>query len=313
MSTVDVICIGSITADTIATVDRLPRDDERLIASDFTTSGGGPAATAAVTLARLGFTVGFCGVIGDDDAGARVRRELEREGVQLNWLQTDRTASTAQSIVLASEATHGRSIVTVEAPRPLWRSVPIGASTWLHADQTGFAAVMRATDATESSQGRPLISVDGGNRLQAGDLRGVDLYVPAVPALLERYPRASLTESLGAAVRDGARRVVATDGARGSHVLAADGSAELVPGFPVDVASTLGAGDVFHGALLGGLIRDLPLEDAVRVANAAAALSCRSVDGRSGIPRVGTLASFLSDAGIVPSNTWPFEMENTHG
>jgi sugar/nucleoside kinase (ribokinase family) len=54
------------------------------------------------------------------------------------------------------------------------------------------------------------------------------------------------------------------------------------PAFPVDVVSTLGAGDVFHGALLAQLVRDVPLPDAL--ANACAALSCRALDGRSAIP-----------------------------
>lgn len=56
------------------------------------------------------------------------------------------------------------------------------------------------------------------------------------------------------------------------------------PAFPVDVVSTLGAGDVFHGALLAQLVRDVPLPDALAPANACAALSCRALDGRSAIP-----------------------------
>jgi sugar/nucleoside kinase (ribokinase family) len=51
-----------------------------------------------------------------------------------------------------------------------------------------------------------------------------------------------------------------------------------------DAVSTLGAGDVFHGALLAWLLRDAPLDEALRAANAAAALSCRALDGRSAIP-----------------------------
>jgi sugar/nucleoside kinase (ribokinase family) len=52
----------------------------------------------------------------------------------------------------------------------------------------------------------------------------------------------------------------------------------------VEIVSTLGAGDVFHGALLAGLVHDLPLREALVQANACAALSCRALDGRSAIP-----------------------------
>jgi sulfofructose kinase len=60
----------------------------------------------------------------------------------------------------------------------------------------------------------------------------------------------------------------------------------VAPGFTVDpVVSTLGAGDVFHGALLAQLVRDVPLPEALAAANEIAALSCRALDGRSAIPR----------------------------
>jgi sugar/nucleoside kinase (ribokinase family) len=55
------------------------------------------------------------------------------------------------------------------------------------------------------------------------------------------------------------------------------------------VVSTLGAGDVFHGALLASLVRQASLDAALRAANAAAALSCRALDGRSAIPTLDEL------------------------
>jgi sugar/nucleoside kinase (ribokinase family) len=61
------------------------------------------------------------------------------------------------------------------------------------------------------------------------------------------------------------------------------------PGFDVDAVSTLGAGDVFHGALLAQLVAAVPLRKALRVANLAAALSCRALDGRSAIPTASEL------------------------
>ena len=54
--------------------------------------------------------------------------------------------------------------------------------------------------------------------------------------------------------------------------------------------STLGAGDVFHGALLAGLVQGRPLRETLELANTAAALSCRALDGRSAIPTLAELA-----------------------
>jgi sulfofructose kinase len=66
------------------------------------------------------------------------------------------------------------------------------------------------------------------------------------------------------------------------------------PPLEVDAVSTLGAGDVFHGALLAQLVNETPLADALAAANACAALSCRALDGRSAIPTADELESALA-------------------
>ena len=80
-----------------------------------------------------------------------------------------------------------------------------------------------------------------------------------------------------------AKLTVVTNGERGCTAYTEDGTFD-VPGFPVDAVSTLGAGDVFNGALLACLVGGLPLGDSLVRANACAALSCRAIDGRSAIP-----------------------------
>jgi sugar/nucleoside kinase (ribokinase family) len=70
----------------------------------------------------------------------------------------------------------------------------------------------------------------------------------------------------------------------GSAAYARNGRIVEAPAHPVEPVSTLGAGDVFHGALLAALLREEPLAEALAFANACAALSCRALDGRSAIP-----------------------------
>jgi sulfofructose kinase len=289
----DVICVGSATSDRIALLDRMPTDDQRVLATSITDAHGGPAATAAVTLARLGVRVGFCGVVGEDEAGDAARRHLESEGVVTDWLTVDPDVETARSMVLVSTATESRAIVTVRAPAPWAVDIPLSASTWLHVDHAGHAPTRAAIDAAAGTVTNRL-SLDGGNPIDDLDLRGIDLYAPSVPALLTRYPSASgVDDALRRAREEGAAWVVATDGSRGSYYL--DDVPRFVDSFAVDAVSTLGAGDVFHGALLASLVFGRPLDDAVREANAVAALSCRGLDGRSAIPDTTELRAFLGD------------------
>jgi sulfofructose kinase len=65
------------------------------------------------------------------------------------------------------------------------------------------------------------------------------------------------------------------------------------PGFKVDVVSTLGAGDVFHGALMAQVVEGRPMAEALRRANAVAALSCLGLDGQSAIPTAQELNTYL--------------------
>jgi sugar/nucleoside kinase (ribokinase family) len=294
----DVICVGASNLDTIVAVDHVPADDERMTATDFITAGGGPAATAAVALARLGARVAMCGVVGDDREGEIVRALLEEERVDTRWLRTDASATTARAVVLASDSTGGRSIVTTVAPEPSVDEIPIGESTWIHADQTGYRSVARALG---GSGGGTLLSVDAGNPIRDLTLDGVELYAPTLAALLLRYEAGDREGAFAAASASGASQLVATDGANGSWVATATGI-QLVPSFAVDVVSTLGAGDVFHGALLAGLVQGLSLLKATTRANAAGALACTQIDGRSGIPTSQELDSFLRTraVGVAP-------------
>jgi sulfofructose kinase len=286
----DVVCVGAANLDTIVTVDRVPADDERMTTDRFVTAGGGPAATAAVALARLGARVAVCAVVGADPEGELVRELLEREDVDTRWIRVDPAVQTARAIILASRATGGRSIVTTVAALPTADDVPVGVSEWIHVDQTGYAGVRRALQGAGT---KPRLSIDGGNPIADLLLAGTALFAPTLSALLARYDTRDAERALRAAHDEGAEVVVATAGSDGTYVLTEDGATH-VASYPVEVVSTLGAGDVFHGALLASLVQGRDVLDAVSDANAAAAMACSALDGRAGIPTRSSLSAFLS-------------------
>jgi sulfofructose kinase len=240
-----IVCVGVASRDIIYALPRHPDPDDRVVATQRVVAGGGTAATAAVAIARLGCDVRFVGAIDGDLEGVEIVRVPGRM---------------VESTILVGDGT--RAIVTTE-PDPL--ELPAGAldgATWLHVDHVGYAALQPGCIATGVQ-----LSVDAGNPIENLSMANVTLYAP--------------TEAM-----DDGQRAAITVVTRGAHgcVAYADGETIEVPGFPVDAVSTLGAGDVFHGALLAALVRGLPLRDALVRANACAALSCRGLDGRSAIP-----------------------------
>jgi sulfofructose kinase len=74
-----------------------------------------------------------------------------------------------------------------------------------------------------------------------------------------------------------------TLGSLGSLVMGADGSVVSAPGYEVDVVDTTGAGDVFHGAFLYGLLSGWSAERTLDFSNAAAALCCTAPGARGGV------------------------------
>lgn len=287
------VFVGSANADTIAVVPTLPGPDERLVAERIVSGFGGNAATAAVAAARLGAETAFIGPVSDDELGRRVESGLADEGVDTSGLVRVPEGTGGQSVVLVDRSSGTRAICVQVAPEFTVGSAGaalISGATWVHVDYLGWPAVqpLPAGDLAR-------LSVDAGNDIPGLSLGGVGLYAPTVPALRRAYGALPVRELLERAVAEGAVCVVATDGARGCAGLTAGGSYVEVPAFAVDVVSTLGAGDVFHGALLACLDRGMALPEAMRYANGAAALSCRAVDGRSGIPDFAELDAWVRE------------------
>jgi sulfofructose kinase len=262
-----VLCVGLATLDTILVVPEPPPRDGRVVATDGCVAGGGPAATAAVALARLGVDVAFAGAVGDD-LGVTIRDDLADEGVDVSRLEVVAGAQSPRSAILVEQATGARGIVHLPGSAT-FEPVETDGFDWVHVDHVGWGCIR---------PGSARVSIDGGNPIPGLDLAGVSLYAPTVPALTAAYGSAE------AALAAGAETVVVTRGAGGSSAWTAEGDRFDVPGAHVAARSTLGAGDVFHGALLAALVAGEPLREALATANLCAALSCRALDGRSAIP-----------------------------
>jgi sulfofructose kinase len=290
MPDVEIICVGGAKFDLNAVVEAFPQPDARTLIDGFADGIGGQAITAAVAIARLGVSVGYCGVVGRDAAGEAIMARLEQEGVSTAWVERRRDTATSRSMNIIARASGTRAIITERALAPDVSKLPELSAAWLHFDDVGYPVLAALGKATAK---RARFSIDGGNPIPDLDLHGIDLYAPTIARLAADYgldlpPRRIMQK----AIDDGARAVVATDGDRGSYVLS-EGSFELVPGFQVEIVSTLGAGDVFHGALLAAICLEKSLPEALRWGNACAALSCRAVDGQSMAPRRDELERFL--------------------
>lgn len=265
--------------------------------------------------------------VGEDLPGRIIREQLEAEGVGVRWVVMGgthgRSALSSGLIRMGPPAT--RSLVALSARPALTlddiREDAIEAcrtARWLHVDHAGWPLIpgLRGRGVTTP------VSVDGGNPLERLDPSSIDLYVPSLDELRRWTGETHPDAAMGRAIEAGASAVVATRGGQGaSYVgrldpdeswpagsLSPDGKASPwhleVPACPVEVRSTLGAGDVYHGALLASLIRGATLRQAMLEAAVAAALSCRALDGRSAIPDPIALEAALDAWSPEPTLAW---------
>jgi sulfofructose kinase len=301
-----ILMAGMSNLDHIWSVAHFPPTASRTPATGYRRQGGGPAATAAVAAARLGAAVELWSFHGDDDAGASLTRELEREGIDVSNVRTVPGATTPVSAVL----------VTPEGERHIFPHRDVAsldrASGWLDERLDGCAAVLfdgrypalcSAVATAANDRAIPTIA-------DLGDTAAWDLAPRAdhlvVPLECARAVSGIDSPALAApGVRQRTGQVVGiTCGGDGSWFLV-DGEPVHVPAPTVDrVVDTTGAGDVFHGAYAFGVACGWsPLRSAA-VASAAAALKCRSPGGRTGIPTWEALQQF---AATRPEVQWALD------
>lgn len=276
--------VGATTWDVVAELPAPLVPDGRVVVDDMASAGGGPASTAAVTYARLGLPARLVASVGADGEGAAIRAALDAEGVDISLVRTVPGVGSGSSLVLVDRSRDSRSICVRPGPLPAVPAAEISAASWLHVDHQGLSVVEEALADLPAQAPRPTVSYDAGNLDPRPCPPCVDLYVPTLGALRQLHGSHDADELLDAARAGGTRWIVATDGPRGAYAADEAGHYWVAAHDDIEIRSTLGAGDVFHGALLAAFVRAMPLPDALAYANAVAALSCRGLDGRSAIP-----------------------------
>ncbi|MCJ7512324.1 MAG: carbohydrate kinase family protein [Anaerolineales bacterium] len=302
MKRYDVLGLGVSTVDALYLVDHFPSDEENQQASAMTLQGGGPVATAIVTLGRLGASAAMADTVGDDWRGEFVRRSFAEERVAGDLLETCPGSTSTLSCVLVRQHDGARSIVWYPGTAPelmpsdrLQQAVT--ASQIVHLNGRHFEACLQACDWAHQSGGR--VSFDGGAHRFREELRRLvprtDICIVARQFAQAYTGEAEAASAARRLLAEGPSLVVVTDGARGSWVHAGGEPPFSQPAFTMpEVVDTTGCGDSFHGAFVFGLLQGLPLREIARFAGAVAALNTQELGGRAGLPSRERVEAFLA-------------------
>ena len=288
--TADVVCIASWNADLVSRVPRPIARGETLLATAFDISPGGKGSNAAVAAARQGAQVAVVARIGSDDFGRMALDLWQREGIATRHVEqvAGERSGVAQILVYddgdnsiavfpgAGAGLGAAQVHAAEATIAAARVVMAPCEVPLEATLAAFrvARAHGVTTLLNPAPARPLpdelIALCDVLTPNEGELR----VLAGTPA------EAPLADAARSLLERGAGVVLVTLGAAGCCLFRRGVAPLALPGWPVDVVDTIGAGDTCTGALAAALARGLPMEAAAARANAAAALS---VTGRGAI------------------------------
>jgi sulfofructose kinase len=295
----DCVGLGVCAVDYLCILDSYPRLDDKVDVRRSSVQGGGPVPTAMVTLAKLGAKACYVGKVGDDPEGEFVQSQLQTEGVDTQYLVVDKKTSTPRAFIWVDKGSGKRTVALDRDKKNHFKKSELG---FLDAISTEFVHLDAREPEINILVARWARKQKAQVCLDVGSLRdGAQRVFPYVDHLIvsKRFACGFVKASdpfdaCRVLIERKFKTVVVTVGEEGC-ICGADNRIFHSPGFPVKVVDTTGAGDVFHGAFIYGLIKRWSLKRTARFANACAAMKCRRLGGRAGIATLREVEGFMNN------------------
>ena len=284
----DVVGLGLNAMDTTCVVPRFPTPNSKIHMHEVRVEPGGQVATALATCTRLGLKARYIGSVGNDDWGKAQLASLRTENLDLHVREVE-AASSQIAIILLEEGIGERTILWRHDPRLRYpteelRRDMISGGRILHLDGCDSEAAIQAARWAKEDGMPVVIDIDELYDESTHELLGLVDYLIAGSDFAE--------DPHELAGRYGCPVVGITRGAEGA-VFLDRGRLIKSKAFKVPVADTTGAGDVFHGGFIYGLLQGWALDDVIRFAHAVAAMKCMHIGARRGIPTISHVREFL--------------------
>ncbi len=294
----DVVGMGLNSVDFLSLVPAFPTSNSKMEILRFARSGGGQVATALVALSRWGVKTKYIGKVGGDELGQFSFDSIRQEGVDVSSVMIEPDTPTQIGNILVEAASGDRTILWRRDQRLMYREGElcrddICSGKILHLDGHDIRAAIRSARWAKEEGIPTVIDIDKVEPLTPELIKEIDFVVTSsrFPALytgisdrekalmeLQKYTEGFLCATLGP---EGAMALV-------------DGEILYVKSLKVEILDTTGAGDVFHGGFIYGLLQNWEVTEILRFGNAVATLKCRDLGGRRGIPTLDEVHRFLN-------------------
>lgn len=307
-----VVVVGSLNMDFVVSVERLPAPGETALGRDFQMIPGGKGANQACAAARLAngrLDVRMVGRVGYDLFGDHLKASLSAAGVDVSAVHATRSQPTGVALIWVDRSGQNSIVVAPGANHALHASEMEGfrrsfqqACFALFQLEIPLATVQAGLRLACQQGARTMLDPAPAQPLSSSLLAMVDILTPneseALMLLGQPPARVSVAEAaaLARALRErGPRSVVLKLGDQGCYY--DDGDRQIYqPAFAVTVRDSTAAGDTFNAALAVALAEGKPIAEALRFANAAAAISVTRLGAQASVPARQEVEEFLARA-----------------
>ncbi len=301
----DVVGLGLNAMDYISILPRFPEPHSKLPIREVRLEPGGQVATALTTCRRLGLSARYIGSVGSDYLGRLQIESLEQEGLETTGVRIVAGATSQVAFILVEDGVGERTILwhrderLIFPPEALSKDSVVSGRI-LHLDGRDSKAAPQAARWAKQASIPIVIDIDQIYDETTEELLSlVDYLIAAEDFALPLTDRTDPVEAARAlSDRYGAAVTGITLGASGTVFIQEDHELRS-PAFDVPVVDTTGAGDVFHGAFIYGVLEGWGLEETIRFSHAVAAMNCMKIGARAGIPKLEEAREFLRSRGMV--------------
>jgi sulfofructose kinase len=300
---IDIIGIENPVMDFNILLEKMPEAGGFGSLKEYSWQGGGNVGSALVAAARLGAKCGIIGIVGDDPYGQFCVDDFKRHNIDTSHLIKDSGNKTSFCICLAEISTMGRSFIakggTKRQPTDAELDKKyISTTKYLHLGPIGQPQVQAAIWAREMG----ITVVDDAGYFNPDtdehtDL--IDVFVGSEHYYKGLFHDNNYEKNCKAIQKRGPKIVVFTLGAKGCIGLNDDGEYFAIPAYKdLSIVDTTGAGDVFHGAFIFGLMQGWDVKKTSQFSSAVSAIKCTRLGGRAAIPDYVTVQKFIKTGNI---------------
>lgn len=296
-----ILNIGKASYDITCPIDEYPIEGTKYLLNEKVETGGGTAANVAYLLGKWGETSYFAGVVGSDDYGTKIKKELEQVMVKTELMEVSYEVGTPVSVVLVNKKNGSRTrfdIVSSTQPNLKKYDYSVRPDV-IFSDGKEYSATINALNKFPNA-----ISIVDAGRVNR-DLLELCKFVKyivcskgfaeAVSGLKIDFNNSASLVNVYKKLKDkypNNEIVITLENMGAMYTI--NGEIRIMPGIKTQVVDPSGAGDIFHGAFCYCIANGFDMEKAITYSNITAGLSLGKMGGSSSIPMLKEVISYYN-------------------